>query len=220
MRRDFHRTAGVAAVVLMVVVTTVDGLTRPGYSTVRHMISHLSLGGRGWLGVATLVLCGLLFAGFGTGLLRRTATGPHPRAARWGAALTVLAGSALVVAGVFPVDAGLDYPPGEPATRTAAGSVHDLAAGALFISLIAASVLLGRATGRPRLGVALAVTVAVTFVVCSVLVAMDFAGTWTGAPGGLCERIALFLAMAWPVATPARPAVARDPVATGRPAGA
>ena len=40
MRMDY-RTAGVAALGLMVVVTTADGLTRPGYSTTRHWMSHL-----------------------------------------------------------------------------------------------------------------------------------------------------------------------------------
>jgi hypothetical membrane protein len=199
MRTDY-RTAGVAALGLMVVVTTADGLTRPGYSTTRHWISHLSLGDRGWLGVGNLVVCGLLLATFGAGLLRKARSRPASRSGTWGAALLVLAGAALVAAGILRIDPGLDYPPGEPATRTTTGALHDLAAGVLFASLIAASILLGRTVGRPRQGIAAAAVVTVTFIACSVLVALDYAGTWPSAPSGLLERIALFVAIGWPVA--------------------
>jgi hypothetical protein len=205
MRTDY-RTAGVAALGLMAVVTTADGLTRPGYSTTRHWISHLSLGDRGWLGVCNLVACGLLLAAFGAGLLREARSRPASRSGAWGAALLVLAGAALVAAGIFRIDPGLGYPSGEPATRTTTGALHDLAAGVLFAGLIAASILLGRAIGRPRQGIAAAAVVTATFIACSVLAALDYAGTWPAAPSGLLERIALLVAIGWPVAAIFRPA--------------
>jgi hypothetical membrane protein len=218
--RTGYRTAGVAALGLMVVVTTADGLTRPGYSTTRHWISHLSLGDRGWLGVCNLVVCGLLLAAFGTGLLRKNRSGPASRSGTWGGALMVLAGAALVAAGMFRIDPGLDYPSGEPATRTTTGALHDLAAGVLFASLIAASILLGRAIGRTRQAVAAAAIVTVTFIACSVLAALDYAGTWPSAPSGLLERIALFVAIGWPVATAFRNTTAPTSVSAGPPRAA
>jgi hypothetical protein len=46
--------AGPAAAVVMIVVTVLDGATRPGYDPMRHWISHLSLGDRGGLGITNL----------------------------------------------------------------------------------------------------------------------------------------------------------------------
>jgi hypothetical membrane protein len=187
--------AGVAAATLMITVTTVDGFLRPEYSLTRHWISHLSLGDQGWLGVANLVACGVLLATFGLGLREIS---------RWGGRLLVLAGAALVVAGLFPVDPGLGYPPGASAGPTTSGSVHDAAAGVLFLGLIAAAVVLGRAVGRRGAGIAVGVIVAASFAACSVLVALDYAGIWPSAPSGLLERIALFTGLAWPVVAAGR----------------
>jgi hypothetical membrane protein len=196
--------AGQAAVVTIIVVTTVDGLLRPGYSVSRHWISHLSLGDRGWLGVTNLVVCGLLFAVFGLGL---------GRVSRSGRMLVTLAGIALVVAGLVPTDPGLNFPPGAANIRTPMGSVHEAAAGVLFLSLIIAAVVLGRASGRRGAGTAVAVAIVIGFAVCSVLVALDYSGTWPSAPSGLFEKVALFLAMAWPVAVASRSRASR-PVPT------
>ncbi|MBX6750999.1 MAG: DUF998 domain-containing protein [Micromonosporaceae bacterium] len=202
--RRANLLAGQVAVVTMIVVTTVDGLLRPGYSVTRHWISHLSLGDRGWLGVTNLLVCGLLFAVFGLGLRR---------VSRAGAVLVTLAGSALVVAGLVPTDPGLDFPPGTANVRTPMGSVHEAAAGVLFLSLIIAAVVLGRASGRRGAGIAVAVGIVISFALCSVLVALDYSGTWPSAPSGLFEKVALFLAMAWPVAVAVR-SRASSPVPT------
>jgi hypothetical protein len=56
-----------------------------------------------------------------------------------------------------------------------------------FLSLIVAAVVLGHAAGRARTGIAVAVAVLTTFTACSVLVALDYAGTWPSAPSGLLE---------------------------------
>jgi hypothetical protein len=39
--------------------------------------------------------------------------------------------------------------------------------------------------------------VAVSFVICSVLVSLDFAGVFPGAPGGFFERVSLVAGGAW-----------------------
>ena len=186
-----HIAIGVAAVLLLVAVSTLDGLTRTGYSLTRHWVSHLALSERGWLGTATLLAAGMLYALFGLGL---------GRTSRSGSALVTLAGAALIIAGAFRIDPGLDYPPGETASHTMSGSVHDAAAGVLFLSLTIAAVVLGRAAGRIRTGIIVAVTILGTFAACSVLVALDYSGAWPSAPSGLLERIAILIAMSWPVA--------------------
>lgn len=193
--RQANLVAGQVAVVTMIVVTTVDGLLRPGYSVSRHWISHLSLGDRGWLGVTNLLVCGLLFAVFGLGLRR---------VSRAGGLLVTLAGSALVVAGLIRTDPGLNFPPGAANIRTPMGAVHEAAAGVLFLSLIVAAVVLGRASGRRAAGIAVAVGIVISFAICTVLASLDYSGTWPSAPSGLFEKVALFLAMAWPVAVAAR----------------
>jgi hypothetical membrane protein len=185
-----HPAIGVAAVLLLILVSTLDGLTRPGYSLTRHWVSHLALGDRGWLGTGTLLATGVLYAAFGLGL-RRTS--------RWGAGLVTLSGVALITAGAFRIDPGLDYPPGATATHTASGSAHDAAAGVLFLSLTVAAVLLGRGVGRTGAGIVVAVAIIGTFIACSVLVALDYSGAWPSAPSGLLEKIAIGVAMAWPV---------------------
>lgn len=191
--------AGLVAAVLAIVVTVVDGATRPAYDPWRHWVSHLSLGDRGWLGVSNLVLCGILLVAYATGLRRILAAG---RSARWGTRLVLLAGIGLVVAGLFRIDPGLGYPPGAVESHSVSGSVHDLAGAVVFASLTGAAALLGRAL-RNRLphsaamGYLVATVVAASFVACSVLVTLDYAGVLPGAPSGLLERVALFAALGW-----------------------
>jgi hypothetical protein len=40
----------------LIAVSVIDGASRPSYSQWRHLISHLALGERGWLGAAGLAL--------------------------------------------------------------------------------------------------------------------------------------------------------------------
>ena len=47
------------------------------------------------------------------------------------------------------------------------------------------------------MGYLVAAVVAGSFVACSVLAALDFAGTWPHAPSGLLERVALFAGLGW-----------------------
>lgn len=190
--------AGPFAGMLLLVVSGVDGATRPGYEPMRHWISHLALGDRGWLGVANLVVSGTLLAASSFGL--RRALDPR-RAAWWAARLVLLAGIGLVVSGVFPIDPGLNYPPGAQATHSLTGTVHDLAAIVVFSSLAGASVLLGRSLrdvrGAAFFGQVIAAVVVLSIIVCSALVALDYAGALPHAPSGFMERVAVFVGLAW-----------------------
>ncbi|MEU8664809.1 DUF998 domain-containing protein [Actinoplanes philippinensis] len=76
---------GVLAAVQMPVVTTVDGLLRPGFDPTRQWISHLSLGEYGWIGAANLATCGFW--------LILAAAGRCRRADRWAAGLVLWCGA-------------------------------------------------------------------------------------------------------------------------------
>ncbi|MGY0007963.1 DUF998 domain-containing protein [Micromonospora sp. I033] len=221
------RLAATLAPLVFIGVDLADSFTRPGYQPARHWVSHLCLGDRGWLGVAKLAVCAALLAVIAAGLRqaanhrhatadvrqaandRGTAAGlrqadRHRRPVAWSWRTVAVAGLALLVAATFPIDAGLGYPPGAPATHSWHGTVHDLA-GAIVVGAMSASAwLLGRDLRRAGHGTAwqtagrAATAVVVTaFVTCSVLAGLDFAGTLPGAPSGLFERVALYTGVAW-----------------------
>jgi hypothetical protein len=191
--------AGPVAAALLFIVTTVDSATRPGYDPWRHWVSHLALGDRAALATATLLVSGVLIAVYAHGLRRRL---PAGRSARWAERLVLSVGVALLAAAAFPIDPGLGYPPGAAASHSVSGSLHDMAGAILFASLTGAAALLGRslrgtlAYAAP-VGYLVAAVVAGSFVACSVLAALDFAGTLPHAPSGLLERVALFAGLGW-----------------------
>ncbi|QBI55321.1 DUF998 domain-containing protein [Streptomonospora litoralis] len=128
--------AGSAAAGVFVAVFLVDGWTRPGYRSVRHPVSALALGPRGWLQTANFVCCGALIAAAGAAVF--PATGGVVLAA----AIAVF-GLALVASGVFPMDAMRGYPPGSPDETPQRFSlrhrIHDAAGAVVFLSLPAAA---------------------------------------------------------------------------------
>lgn len=188
-----------AATALLVAVTTMDGATRPGYEPHRHLISHLSLGDRGWLGVANLSVGAAIVAVLAVALGKAL---PPGRAAKWGSGLVGAVALGLLLAAIFPIDPGLGYPPGSEASHSATGSIHDFAGMLVFGGLTAAAAVLGRAVGGRRSaaahwGYAMAIVVAASFVATSVLLGLDYSGAWPGAPSGLFERIAMYAGLGW-----------------------
>jgi hypothetical membrane protein len=176
---------GVLAAVQMIVVSTVDGLTRPGYDETRNWISHLSLGEHGWRGTLNLATCGLW--------LVLAAAGLHRRADRWAVVLLVWSGISLVALAVVRTDAGLGFPPGVPVEHTTRGLIHQMISVTFGVTGIAAMTRLG----PRRVAWPLAAFVSVLFVTATVLVLLDAAGVLTGTPSGLLERVALFTGLGW-----------------------
>ncbi|MEV6813057.1 DUF998 domain-containing protein [Micromonospora sp. NPDC051296] len=121
--------AGIAGTVLFVVTFLVDGLTRPGYDPVRHPVSALALGRRGWMQTANFLVSGLLVTAAAPGL--HAATG-----SRWLTASVAVFGLALVASGVFPMDRMRGYPPGTPDVTPTSYSrrhqIHDVAGAVVF----------------------------------------------------------------------------------------
>lgn len=122
---------GALGALLFLCVFLVDGATRPGYSSVRHTVSALALGPRGWLQRANFVVGGASITWGGAGMLT---SGDH---LLLGVAVTAL-GLGLV-ASVVPMDPMRGYPPGtaeaDPEEFTAAHALHDGAGALVFLAL-------------------------------------------------------------------------------------
>jgi hypothetical protein len=176
---------GVLAAVQMIVVSTVDGLTRPGYDETRNWISQLSLGANGWSGTANLATCGLWLILCAIGLRRR--------ADGWAVGLILWCGLCLVSLAVVRTDAGLGFPPGVPEEHTTRGLVHKL----ISLTLGAAGIAAVARVGPRRAAWLVAAVMTVTFVAAGVLVLLDDGGVLPGNPSGLLERVALFAGLGW-----------------------
>jgi hypothetical protein len=117
---------------LFVVVFLLDGWTRPGYSTLRHPVSALALGPRGWIQATSFVLFGAAITAGGAGLV--VAEGSLLLAA----AIAVF-GLALIASGIFPMDPMRGYPPGAPEgtpSETSRRHVHHDRAGAIVFGVL------------------------------------------------------------------------------------
>ena len=176
---------GALAAVQMVVVSTVDGLTRPGYDETRNWVSQLSLGAHGWYGTANLATCGLW--------VMLCAVGLHRRADGRAVGLILWCGLCLVSLAAVRTDAGLGFPPGVPEEHTVRGLIHKLIA----VTLGAAGIAAVARVGPRRAAWAVAAVMTVSFVAAGVLVLLDDGGILPGTPSGLLERVALFAGLGW-----------------------
>ena len=177
---------------------------RPGYDAVRHQVSLLSLGERGWVEVASFIATGLLLIAFARGL-RAALSGGQGAAA--GPIAVGLSGLGFVTAGVFSTVPSFGFPPGAPgglpADLPASSYLHVVGAVLLFSGLIAAALVLARRfqRGGGRAWARYSTTTAVIVFV--------FFGLSGGGPSGellvpsaagLLQRVALIAGLGWLVA--------------------
>ncbi|MCO1659616.1 DUF998 domain-containing protein [Pseudonocardia humida] len=137
---------GAAAGPLFLGVATVEGATRPGYDPLRHPISSLAIGPRGWRQVANFAASGALVLAGASGLAR---TRTLPRTVP---ALLAAVGAGLAGAGAFRTDPISGYPPGSPPApdpATTAGRLHDVASTPVFLCLPAAAATTAVSALRP-----------------------------------------------------------------------
>jgi hypothetical protein len=123
----------------------IQGKTRDGYSQLRHPVSSLSLGPRGWLQSASFAVTGGLSLGFAIGLSRTLCTQIRTRL---GPVLLGAAAVGILGAGAFPTDPVSGYPPGTPdvpARTTTLGALHELLAAPAFLCVPAAELVFARA---------------------------------------------------------------------------
>jgi hypothetical protein len=131
MRRAALLRCGLAAGPLFVAVATIEGARRPDYNPVRHPISSLALGDRGWVQTVNFAVTGSLFLAAAAGASTRSR-------ARLATTALGTAGTALLVSAAFVTDPVSGYPAGSPQppeVRTRAGIVHDVSAVPIFLGL-------------------------------------------------------------------------------------
>lgn len=130
---------GAAAGPLFVSVFLIEGAKRPDYNPLRHPVSSLSLGARGWVQAANFAVTGMLYLAGAAGLARSPDQGTCGRIA---AAALGATGLGLLGSAAFRTDPVNGYPPGTPgapAEATATGAMHTVAALPIFLGIPAAA---------------------------------------------------------------------------------
>jgi hypothetical protein len=196
--------AGVAAPILFTTVYLIEGATRLGYDPLRHQVSLLSLGDRGWVQTLSFLVTGALMLVFAIGLRGWLWGGPSGRVTPAAVAVAALG---LFLAGVFPTQPLFGYPPGTPegmARDISPGSVlHVLGAILFFFGLIVAAVAFAVRSWREE-----STGWAVASAGAAVVIFVCFGASGGGPSGellfpnatGLLQRIALLAGLGWVLA--------------------
>jgi hypothetical membrane protein len=196
--------AGVAAPILFTTVYLIEGATRLGYDPLRHQVSLLSLGDRGWVQTLSFLVTGALMLVFAIGLRGWLWGGPSGRVTPAAVAVAALG---LFLAGVFPTQPLFGYPPGTPegmARDISPGSVlHVLGAILFFFGLIVAAAAFAVRSWREE-----STGWAVASAGAAVVIFVCFGASGGGPSGellfpdatGLLQRIALLAGLGWVLA--------------------
>jgi len=180
---------------------------RDGYRPLRHPVSSLALGPRGWIQATNFAVAGALFLAAADGLARAGAAAASSRAVP---ALIGAAGAGLIGSAVFTTDPVSGYPPGTPDALTqpsATGTAHNLTAIPVFVGLPTAALVYGWQSWRAgHRGFALySAGTAVTM-----LTTMALAGAGFGQSprlvnlGGLFQRASIITGFTWLTTTSAQ----------------
>ena len=210
---------GAAAGPVFVGVFQAEGAVRDGYQPLRHPVSSLALGPRGWIQTGNFALAGTLFLAGAAGLARvgragRTGAagvvGSEAATGRVAPALIGAAGAALIGSAVFTTDPVSGYPPGTPDALTQpsrAGIAHNLSALPVFVGLPAAALTCGSRSWRAgQRGFALySGGTAVTMLSAMALAAAGFGQSPALVNlGGLFQRVSIVAGFGWVTAVSGR----------------
>lgn len=185
-----------------------EGAVRDGYRPLRHPVSSLALGPRGWIQTLNFAVTGVLTLAGAAGL---RLTGDHPAGSDAGPVLIAAAGAGLIGSAAFRTDPVGGYPPGTPdmpAKFSRAGSAHNLAAVPVFFGLPAAAAGYGWRSWRAGQAPGFAICCAATAVIMPVTMVLAGAGfgqsSRLGSYGGLFQRASIITGFAWLTALSAR----------------
>lgn len=197
---------GAAAGPVFIAVFLLEGAVREGYRPLRHPVSSLALGPRGWIQAANFTVAGTLFLAGAAGLAGAgDAVGGQPAPALIGAA-----GAGLIAAAVFTTDPVSGYPPGTPDALTRpsrAGIAHNLAAVPVFLGLPAAALTCGwRCWQAGQRGFGLySASSGVAMLASTVLAGAGFGQSPRFVSrGGLFQRVSIITGFGWLTALSAR----------------
>ena len=189
---------GVLAGPVFTVGWIVAAATRVHYDSLRHPISSLSIGERGWIQTANFMVTGLLTLAFALGLRRLPLGG-----STWGPLLIGIIAVGLFGAGIFTTDPMNGYPlgtPNLPQEYSAPGRLHRLFSAFVFLGLPSACFVFARLFARSgmRIWANYSVVTGVTFLIMFVVSALGFGQVdgWADY-AGLFQRIALTIGWAW-----------------------
>jgi hypothetical protein len=206
---------GVAAGPVFVTVFLLEGALRDGYRPLRHPVSSLALGSRGWIQAGNFAVAGTLFLAGAAGLAR---AGDPAASGRAAPALIGAAGAGLIGSAAFTTDPVSGYPPGTPDALPApsrTGTAHNLAAVPVFLGLPAAALACGWRSWRAGQR-AFALYSAGTAVIMPASMALAAAGFGQSPRlvnlGGLFQRASIITGFTWLTALSAR-ALQRGPAA-------
>lgn len=182
-----------------------------GYRPLRHPVSSLALGPRGWVQAANFTVAGTLTLAGAAGLWR---TGDLPSGAadggRLAAVLVGAAGLGLLGSATFATDPVGGYPQGTPAaaaTPTPVGLLHNLSAVPVFLGLPAAALSHARRafqSGEPDWALYSTAT-AVAMLSAAAMSAAGFSQSPAFARlAGLYQRISITAGFAWLTVASAR----------------
>jgi Protein of unknown function (DUF998) len=209
---------GVAAGPVFVAVFFLEGAVRGGgYRPLRHPVSSLALGSRGWIQTGNFAVTGALFLAGAAGLAR---AGDPAASSRVAPALIGAAGAGLIGSAVFTTDPVGGYPPGTPEAPTRpsqAGAAHNLVAVPVFLGLPAAALVCSWQSWRTgHRGSALyGGGTAVTMLATMALAAAGFGQSPRLVHlGGLFQRASIITGFTWLTARSAR-ALQRAPATRG-----
>lgn len=121
------RTAALAGIVgpaIFILVFTLEGWLRPGYSPLAQYVSELSLGPRGWIEIVNFLIVGTLMLWFSHGVAAVFSNG---RASKAGPLLLAIIGLCLLLSGPFVTDTNPVF-----AQKSFAGMVHSLLGAVVF----------------------------------------------------------------------------------------
>jgi hypothetical protein len=193
---------GVAAGPAFAAVFLAEGATRDGYHPLRHPVSSLALGSRGWVQTSNFSVAGALCLAGAAGL---RLAGDQPGGSRSvGPAMVAAAGAGLLGSAAFATDPVGGYPPGTPDTPaefSRAGAAHNLCAVPVFLGLPAAAAYYGWRSRRAGQPPGFAVYCAATAAAMPVAAALAGAGfgqpAGLGRYGGLFQRASIMVGFGW-----------------------
>lgn len=191
--------AAAGGAVLFMVVFLLDGATRPGYDPLRHPVSALALGGRGWIQVANFAVTGLCMLVGAIGLRRTLRAGPG---AQWLPVLMAVFGLSLIASGVFVMDPMAGYPPGAlgeyDSPTSWHGELHGWAGLVVFSSLPALALVAARRfRTEPRGGAWVWYSMASAIVTAFLFVTFSVAWETGDDHAGLLQRASILVGWSW-----------------------
>lgn len=184
--------AGIIGPILYVLVFTLDGALRPGYSPYAEAVSYLLLGSRGWLEIMNFTCLGLLLIVFALGFLQWSGV-VHAFCRRVITALLVISGLGFIMAALFVPDPYGEIP------HSIHGVLHNIAFTVVFFPLGLACILIGsqfsKIVGwRIHGWFSVVLGLLVSFIaLASLIFPASSAPRW----GGLFERVFIVIILAW-----------------------